>query len=1247
MPLNVKIFNSESSLNHINRYSCLQSLNCKYSVDDFLKSLKQRTSIPAFITSAEPYSSSNNEIRFFGSLENGMKCLIQLIGIKYFIDVSSSNLLPWSNITTEKQQSIYIILSNFCSGNNLTFEIIKRRWFNGYTENDIDFFRIYFDSAYERKEMLTYLKEFENESFKEKNNLYRELLESYHKRTLIFANDEVDLDLFIARNINIDYGNWNILTLNSEYSENVKVVDNLVILLVNNIDRWDKNNLIISNYIPDESIFIENTQKKLLVAYWDIETYDEDPEHIPTPDRKTSFVFMIAVSLAWTSHSKPFKRICLVNSWGWTESEINTLSSHISDKNKEDGNFDFELILVNGNESLLLDAFVTLISNIKPDIISGFNDLNYDWNFIYKRLNLQQYYKLFISKNICIGDSKKFNISKKPELTNKIVKISGEDNMNINWFSSYGFIPMDTMVIMRKTYPDDKKYKLNHFLNKLGLSLKEDMPPRKMHDTVEFILQKKLNNDIIKLYGDIITYCCRDAEACLDLWNKINVFQEICETCSLVHVDSKVTIYRANGCKVLNTIAKYGEEFGIALSIQTSGNKTFPKDMKIPGAYVQKPKFLGPNKLPCAALDFKSLYPSIIITFNLSPEKVISHFDFIERENKNVIEQTFRKQYYKKIKDTKLTYEISVPNENKNYDGYSVLDSEGLFPKILRSIFKKRTEVKKKLEDPNIDNSVKITMNAKQKALKILMNTFYGKAAEKSSPLFNIIVAGGITTTGVRLIKKCREKVESQLGLVANYIDTDSLYLTLNDNSYNTILSKLPETISREELYKILIVETTRYVLKAKDILNKDLLEEAKVIEFVGNPPVKKVISHLELAYEHTYFPIFFMSKKKYCGQPHHEILDPSQISLDINFKDMVIKGIDFIKFGCAELLEEICKIIITNIFDINNTKQTDQIVYDVLRHFYIKQTTGDLDLKLFKKEAKYNKSKNNIAINKFVEYVQEKYPNEKINNLEVFAFVYIKPKTESINITGTAYHTSRGEQMQLYSKFDKNNDIIDLSTYLENQTKTLARFLAYMYKDKNEEANNLDDDNDDDDECLKKASKKIKEKIISLDLELLTPKSLIDKETVKSFYKYKLKPDIVQKLNKHIDIPITKMTKEKLLDLIRNLDTALFNICKKNNSSKLNLPNNVLLAIKTDFFDFKDSFIVEWQNFDQDFVFSVDNFIKITHSKKSYISLKDIVQNESDRNVIINETISSIKTLSYKVVKLILLSAIINKTKL
>lgn len=85
----------------------------------------------------------------------------------------------------------------------------------------------------------------------------------------------------------------------------------------------------------------------------------------------------------------------------------------------------------------------------------------------------------------------------------------------------------------------------------------------------------------------------------------------------------------ADGIKVRNMVASFAYDFGysVPMDSRTSSDirwrdtDLLDKFEKYPGAYVPEPK-KGINITPVAALDFASLYPSIIMAHNLSPENI-------------------------------------------------------------------------------------------------------------------------------------------------------------------------------------------------------------------------------------------------------------------------------------------------------------------------------------------------------------------------------------------------------------------------------------------------------------------------------------------------------------------------------------------------------------------------------------------------------------------------------------------------
>ena len=78
--------------------------------------------------------------------------------------------------------------------------------------------------------------------------------------------------------------------------------------------------------------------------------------------------------------------------------------------------------------------------------------------------------------------------------------------------------------------------------------------------------------------------------------------------------------YFAGGMKVCNLLSASAWQRGILTSMISSQQT---ETGKFPGAYVF-PSVKGlENRRPVTGLDFASLYPSLIITYNLSPDKII------------------------------------------------------------------------------------------------------------------------------------------------------------------------------------------------------------------------------------------------------------------------------------------------------------------------------------------------------------------------------------------------------------------------------------------------------------------------------------------------------------------------------------------------------------------------------------------------------------------------------------------------
>ena len=139
-------------------------------------------------------------------------------------------------------------------------------------------------------------------------------------------------------------------------------------------------------------------------------------------------------------------------------------------------------------------------------------------------------------------------------------------------------------------------------------------------------------------------------------------------------------------------------------------------------------------------LDFKSLYPSIIRTFNIDP------YSFVPKER------------YAKIPDEEKAQLIEAPN------GAHFRNDNGILPELIQHLWQQRDAAKKRKD-----------MLASQ-AIKILMNSYFGILANPACRFYNLEMANAITHFGQFLNKLTAEKVREQ-GYEVIYGDTDSIFI--------------------------------------------------------------------------------------------------------------------------------------------------------------------------------------------------------------------------------------------------------------------------------------------------------------------------------------------------------------------------------------------------------------------------------------------------------------------------------------
>ena len=184
---------------------------------------------------------------------------------------------------------------------------------------------------------------------------------------------------------------------------------------------------------------------------------------------------------------------------------------------------------------------------------------------------------------------------------------------------------------------------------------------------------------------------------------------------------------------------------------------------KIQGGYVKDPQ-VGSHDWVCS-FDLESLYPNIIIQYNMSPETLSANPDL----------------------------DLAMAANGTRYRK----DIEGVIPRVIKKFFGDRKSAKKLMIEakkeyetnptPELANTITI-YNNKQMAVKILMNSLYGALANQYFRYFDPRIAEGVTMSGQRAIKTAEKAVNDEMNKLMktdkDYVvamDTDSVYIRMAD----------------------------------------------------------------------------------------------------------------------------------------------------------------------------------------------------------------------------------------------------------------------------------------------------------------------------------------------------------------------------------------------------------------------------------------------------------------------------------
>jgi DNA polymerase elongation subunit (family B) len=395
----------------------------------------------------------------------------------------------------------------------------------------------------------------------------------------------------------------------------------------------------------------------------------------------------------------------------------------------------------------------------------------------------------------------------------------------------------------------------------------------------------------------VAAYCIQDCDLVVELYKKLDVFNNAMAMANACSVPVGYIFTRGQGIKIESLIFKECYERGqsvIVMPTQPRGYKS-TTDESYEGAIVLTPKPGFYFKSPVGVADFASLYPSTIISENISHDSLVWAKDY-KLDRKTFAGYSYGQAYEGPAASwTDIEFDIwgSKPDDTRKHPEkivtgmrvcryYQPPKGKGTLPEIVQKLLATR-KAKRKEAEKESDPFKKALLDAEQLAYKLTANSLYGQLG---SPTFKIRLqhlAASVTAYGRKQILFAKAVIEQFYGPAANrpdcsaetvYGDTDSLFIGFN----------VKDPVTGKPLEgRDAIVATQR------------LTEEAgKLVTTCLKPP------H-DFEYDKVFSPFIIFSKKRYVGNKYEESPDEYyQNSMGIATKRRDYAGIVKVIYGGA-----------------------------------------------------------------------------------------------------------------------------------------------------------------------------------------------------------------------------------------------------------------------------------------------------------------------------------------------------------
>jgi len=682
------------------------------------------------------------------------------------------------------------------------------------------------------------------------------------------------------------------------------------------------------------------------------------------------------------------------------------------------------------NEANLLIKFINYFSEIQPTVISGWNTDGYDIPYLINRI-----------KKV-LG----------PKSANKLSPAGiVEWNKHRERYKIYGVSSLDYIKLYKNfTYTELPNYRLDT-VGKTELG----------KGKIEY--DGDLDDLFVTDINKFIEYNMTDVDLVFELDEKLQLINLARTICHKGHVPYEDVYYAS----------KYLDGAAI-VDLKRNGlvapNKQFrfiedEQQDKLAGAYVMPP-IPGLYKW-IYDLDLTSLYPSIIMSLNISPETKVGVAKNWNQElllKKDPISVTISDGNSNiEVKDFKNWLIETNSTVASNGAVYST-KQKGFLPKILEKWFDERVEFKNERDNHEVGSEKYKFYDAMQLTQKVLLNSFYGVLGLKTFRFHDLDNAGAITATGQSVIKFSAKVIngyyKKEIGkdyfINANgnkaefsfYTDTDSTFVS----SLPLIEKRYPNFDESDE--KFMIEKTNEIASEIQSYVNK--MYDQYAIHFHNTSDHRWQIKQ-----EYVAKSGLWIAKKRYAqwvifkeGKPTDKMdikgLDVVRSSFPTEFKTIMKETLWYI-------LKQRSKNDTTDLIMDFKNKIQDSPILDVMKNTGVKNITkytkGRKTLSGYqsgtpvhvKSAINYNDMLKHLGINKHAKNFAE------IQNGDKIKWAYLKSNSMGFDTIALRGYEDPKQLTEFVEQYIDRNKIFDR----EIRGK-LDDFYASMNWDKLPENNNM-----------------------------------------------------------------------------------------------------------------------------------------------------------------------------------------------